>query len=325
MPEFLRFVGPQQTAELFGVQLVGVSAESGAKLLISVAFVAIVVVAGRALRRLATRASGGPRSRAGFWARQGIRLGAAVVLAMGLVSIWFDQPARLATALGLVGAGLAFALQRVITAVAGYFVILRGDVFNVGDRITMGGVRGDVVGLSFMQTTIMEMGQPPAVQNADPAMWVRSRQYTGRLVSVSNAKILDEAVYNYTRDFPYLWEEMALPVPYRCDRAQAESILLRAARRHSLPVARLGAEAFAELQRRYAASAAEFEPRVYWRLTDNWLEMSVRFVCTERGVRDVKDAMTRDVLTALDEAGIGIASASVEVARLPALEIVRRH
>ena len=46
--------------------------------------------------------------------------------------------------LGLVTAGLAFALQRVITALAGYFVILRGNTFNVGDRITMGGVRGDV-------------------------------------------------------------------------------------------------------------------------------------------------------------------------------------
>ncbi|MFO1431682.1 MAG: mechanosensitive ion channel [Candidatus Competibacteraceae bacterium] len=67
---------------------------------------------------------------------------------------------RLATALGLVTAGLAFALQRVITVLAGYFVILRSRTFNVGDRIRMGGVRGDVIALSFMQTTIMEMGQP---------------------------------------------------------------------------------------------------------------------------------------------------------------------
>ena len=71
--------------------------------------------------------------------------------------------------IGLVTAGLAFALQKVITAVAGYFVILRGDTFSVGDRITMGGVRGDVIELGFIKTTIMEMGQPPAVQNADPA------------------------------------------------------------------------------------------------------------------------------------------------------------
>ena len=49
----------------------------------------------------------------------------------------------------------------------------------------------------------MEMGQPPAVQNADPAMWVRARQYTGRVVTLTNDKIFDSPVYNYTRDFPF--------------------------------------------------------------------------------------------------------------------------
>lgn len=95
----------------------------------------------------------------------------------------------MATGIGLVTAGLAFALQKVVTAVAGYFVLLHGKTFNADDRITMGGVRGDVIDLSFTQTTIMEMGQPPAVQSADPAIWVRSRQYTGRIVIVSNARI----------------------------------------------------------------------------------------------------------------------------------------
>lgn len=122
-----------------------------------------------------------------------------------MVSIWFDDPTRLATALGLVTAGLAFALQKVVTAVADYFVIMRGNTFNVGDRIVMGGVRGDVIALDFTQTTIMEMGQPPPVQGADPAMWVQSREYTGRVVTVTNARIFDEPVFNCTRDFPYLW------------------------------------------------------------------------------------------------------------------------
>jgi small-conductance mechanosensitive channel len=165
------------------------------------------------------------KGRAFFWARQGVRLAVAVLGLLAVVSIWFDDPARLATGLGLVTAGLAFALQKVITAIAGYFVILRGQTFNVGDRISMGGVRGDVIALSFTQTTIMEMGQPPDVQGADPAMWVRSRQYTGRVVTVSNARVF-EPVYNYTRELPCIWEEMRLGVPYRADRARAEAILL---------------------------------------------------------------------------------------------------
>ena len=91
-----------------------------------------------------------------------------MVLILGILSIWFNDPTRLATAFGLVSAGLAFALQQVVTSFAGYFVILRGNTFTVGDRISMGGVRGDVMRLGFIQTTIMEMGQPPSVQGGRP-------------------------------------------------------------------------------------------------------------------------------------------------------------
>ena len=218
-----------------------------------------------------------------FWTGQAIQLVTAILLLLGLVSIWFDDPTRLTTALGLVTAGLAFALQKVITAVAGYGVILRGKTFHVGDRITMGGVRGDVVALGFIQTTIMEMGQPPSVPSDDPAIWVRSRQYTGRIVTVSNAKIFDEPVYNYTRDFPYIWEEMTLPVSYRADRDRAERILLEVAGRHTVPIGDLSEEALAEMERRYFIRRTGLAPKVYFRLTDNWLELTVRFMA--RGPR----------------------------------------
>ncbi|HEX8203741.1 MAG TPA: mechanosensitive ion channel domain-containing protein, partial [Isosphaeraceae bacterium] len=248
-------------------------------------------------------------------------LSTAIVLTLGLLSIWFDDPARLTTALGLVSAGLAFALQKVVTAVAGYFVILRGKTFNVGDRITMGGVRGDVIALGFIQTTIMEMGQPPAVQGADPAMWVRARQYTGRIVTVTNDKIFSEPVYNYSRDFPYLWEEMSLPISYKADRDRAERILLETAERHTVAIGELGAEAPEEMRRRYFMKSADPRKRVYYRLTDNWLELAVRFVAEGHGVRDLKDAMSRDILRALDEAGIGLASTTFEIVGLPPLRI----
>lgn len=103
---------------------------------------------------------------------------ATVVLVLGIVSIWVILGTNLTTGIGLVSARLAFALQQVILALAGYFVILRGDTFSVGDRITLGGVRGDVIRLGFLKTTIMEMGQPPSVSGADPAIWVNARQYT---------------------------------------------------------------------------------------------------------------------------------------------------
>jgi len=164
MGNFIRLVEPNGAVEILGVKLVGVTAESGKKVLFTIAFILLAYLLDRGLRA-ASRALLSRRDEySRFWSRQAIRLLTTVLMLLGVVSIWFDDPTRLATGLGLVTAGLAFALQRVITAVAGYFVILRGRTFNVGDRITMGGVRGDVIALDFIQTTIMEMGQPPAVQ-----------------------------------------------------------------------------------------------------------------------------------------------------------------
>jgi small-conductance mechanosensitive channel len=224
-------------------------------------------------------------------------------------------------AAGLLTAGIAFALQQVITALAGYFVILRGKTFNVGDRIVMGGVRGDVIALGFMQTTIMEMGQPPGEQADDPSMWVHSRQYTGRIVTVSNAKIFDEPIYNYTQQFPFIWEEMRLPISYSDDRNVVEHILLEAADRHTVEIGDMGEAALAEMERRYTMRRADIRPRVFMRMTDNWLEITVRFVAQTHGIRELKDAMTRDILAALDGAGIGIASATFEITKLPPLRV----
>lgn len=324
MDRIVRLTGPNRAVEILGVKLVGVNADNGKKLLFSIAFILLVLLLSAAIKRLARTVLRRRRDlRIEFWSRQGIQLAAALVLILGIVSIWFDDPTRLTTALGLFSAGVAFALQKVITSLAGYFVILRGRTFNVGDRIVMGGVRGDVIALGFMQTTILEMGEPPAVQAAEPAMWVRSRQYTGRVVTVTNDKIFQEPVFNYTRDFPYIWEEMMLPVAYGSDRRRAEQILLDVAQRHTLRIQDLSKEVAEELERRYFVTLDELAPRVYYRLTDNWLELTVRFVTHTHRVRNLKDAMSREVLDALDEAGIGIASTTVDIVGLPALKIER--
>lgn len=308
--------------ELFGVELAGINAENGRKLLLSVALVAAALIGRELVRRVIDALTrNGRHVRVRFWGRQAVSLAAALFIVVGLVSLWFDDPGRVTTALGLVTAGLAFALQKVITALAGYLVIMRGNTFAIGDRIVMGGVRGDVIDLGFTQTTIMEMGQPPPVQNADPAMWVKARQYTGRLVTVSNARVFDEPVYNYTREFPYIWEEIAIGISYKADRARVEAMLLDIAGRHTADIQRIGDDDRRELMRRHFMANPDVSPRVYYRLTDNWLELTVRFLAREHGIRDLKDAMSRDIVHGLDEAGIEIASATFEVVGLPPLHV----
>ena len=317
----LQLVDPAQNVQIFGVKLLGVDAHNGRKLVMTIVFFLFLYVVSWTLGKLSHLAASRTQKRTAFWTRQGVSLITFVLGLLGFVSIWFDNPARLATGVGLIGAGLAFALQKVITSFAGYFVILRGKTFNVGDRITMGGVRGDVIALNFIQTVIMEMGEPPSVQNADPEMWVHSRQYSGRIVTVTNSKIFEEPVYNYTRDFPFIWEEMHLPISYKDDRATAESILLEAAKKETVKIDEIAEPTLKILAEKFALRPTDIQPRVYMRLTDNWVELTVRFLCKDHDMRALEDRMSREIIERLDRANIGIASGTYEIVGLPPVQV----
>ena len=108
---------------------------------------------------------------------------------------------------------------------------------------------------------------------------------------------------------------------FEADFARAERILLDAAGRHTVKLREIGKEALDELQRRYVVDRAGLEPRVYGRITDNWLELAVRFIARDHGIRELKDAMSRDVLRDFRAAGIDVASATYEITAVPPLEL----
>src|SRR3954465_5760868 len=100
-----------------------------------------------------------------------------------------------------------------------------------------------------------------------------------------------------------------VPIAYRDDRSKAESALLEGARKHAVDPRQIAPDTLEHLRQRYGLQFDDFEPKVYWRITDNWLEMTVRLITPDHGTREIKDAIARDVLAGLDRAGIGIASA----------------
>ena len=317
-------VDTSETIRIFGVTLLGATPENLRKLVLTFALIAAALVLTWVLRSL-LRSFIGSRwgTRFHFWARQVVSLAISALLLLTIASIWFDDPTRLATAVGLIGAGLAFALQKVITAVAGYFVILRGKTFNVGDRIVMGGVRGDVIALSFMQTKIMEMGQPPPMQQNTPSVWVKSRQFTGRIVTVTNDKIFSEPVFNYTDQFPYVWEEVSLSIHFNDDRGRAEEVMIESARAHAVVTSDIHSHELERLERRYGLDVGDIDPKVYWNIVEGWIELTVRFLVHDHGIREVKDAVTRDIIAGFEEAEINIATTSFEISAVAPLRIER--
>src|SRR3569623_1172904 len=138
MLAWVRLVPPDYHLELFGIRLVGLNGDNAKKLLLTLIVIAVAVLLGRLLKGLLNLIPGGRRNeRIRFWSRQAVTIQVALILVGGLISVWFDDPGRAASFMCLLTAGLAVALQRCSTALAGYLLFLRWRTFNVGDRITM--------------------------------------------------------------------------------------------------------------------------------------------------------------------------------------------
>src|SRR5690606_17311423 len=95
--------------------------------------------------------------------------------------IFSDKLSNLTVALGVTGAGIAVALKEVIASVAGWFAISFNHFFRVGDRVQLGGIKGDVIDIGVLRTTLMEIGE-----------WVDGDLYNGRTVRVFNSFVFKE-------------------------------------------------------------------------------------------------------------------------------------
>ena len=109
--------------------------------------------------------------------------------------VFSDKLGGLTVALGVAGAGIAFALQEVIASFAGWLAIMFGGFYKTGDRVQLGGIKGDVMDIGVLRTTIMETGE-----------WVDGDLYNGRIVLIANSFVFKAPVFNYSGDFPFLWD-----------------------------------------------------------------------------------------------------------------------
>jgi small-conductance mechanosensitive channel len=241
-----------------------------------------------------------------YHARKLIRSVVVLLTVVALSAIWRAFAGRAAEILGFAAAGIAFAMQETIGAVAGWFNIVSGGLFRVGDRVEMSGVRGDVIDITLLRTKLMEIGSA-----TEGGTWVKGRQYTGRVVALSNKATFTAPVYNFSALIDFVWEEMTFPIAYRSDWKQAEQLILDEVRK--VTTTQGADQAVRQMSRRFPIAQAEVEPRVFVRATEDYLELSARFPVPIRGGRSTKDGLTRRIYERLRGAGIEIGSSTTEV------------
>ena len=216
-----------------------------------------------------------------YWAGKVATYVFTAVTLVVLVVLWAPLGGRISVILGFATAGIAFAMQEVIGALFGWVNVLAGRIYNVGDRIEVGGVRGDVLDITPLRTTLLEIGGAPRGGEGSGS-WVTARQPTGRVVAISNKKTFTDAVFNYSAQLEWIWEELTLVVSQDADWQRAETILLEEVRGESPAVREQGERTLARLHERHRFSAGDVEPRVFVRVVEGDIELTARFVVAVR-------------------------------------------
>ena len=244
--------------------------------------------------------------------RKAITFVGYAIMGLLIVLIFSDSLGKLTVIFGVIGAGVAFALQEVIGSFAGWVAISLGQFYTPGDRVLLGGIMGDVIDISILRTTLMECGA-----------WVKADLYNGRIVRIANSFVFKTPVFNYSADFPFVWDEITVPVKYGSDRSLTREILQQVANEvvgEYMPQAKAQ---WQHMVHKYLIEDAKIEPAVTLTANDNWLEFTLRYIVDYKQRRGKKDIIFSRILDEFDNTNgsISIASTTIHIVETPAFNV----
>jgi small-conductance mechanosensitive channel len=229
-----------------------------------------------------------------------------------LAVIFKDRLGGLTIAFGVAGAGIAFALQEVIASVAGWVAISFGSFYDTGDRVQLGGIKGDVIDIGMLRTTLMEIGE-----------WVKADQYTGRIVRIANSFVFKEPVFNYTADFPFLWDEIPVPIMYGSDYERARTIMMQCAQEVVGEYITRAREKWRAVTKRFVLEDTIVEPSANLIFHDNWIEIALRYVVDAKKRRVTKDKIYTRILGEINQTAgqVRVASTTMQLVSPHAFDV----
>lgn len=200
-----------------------------------------------------------------------------------------DDLSVLATTLGLVSAAIVFSLQDVCASFFGWFVIMFGRKFTIGDRLEIDGTRGDVLDVQLLRTTMLEINN-----------WLGADQPTGRVLVIPNNLIFKSKVFNYSHGHPYIWGKVEVTVTYDTPVAGAMALfrkVLEEETRQDFAEARQAAKS---MVRRYGVEDAEYVPKIHTRIADSGVTFSLFYVSHYRGSSTVRNRINNRLIAELE-------------------------
>lgn len=244
--------------------------------------------------------------------RKTLSLSGYVLGLLAAIAIFSNQLSNLPVLIGLLGVGIGFALRELIQSLFGWLVVTFGNLYKPGDRIKLGGIMGDVMDVGPLTTTVMECGD-----------WVKSDLYNGRVVYLPNNIVLREQVQNYSVDFPFLWDEIVVPVRTDSDHRLARSILLAVGKREQADTMAAAQEYWSNFMLHHRAEDARLDVVVTMSFDANWIEFTLRYLVDYSRRRTTKDRLFTAILDEIEKSAgrVKIASPVMQLTELPEIRL----
>ena len=124
--------------------------------------------------------------------------------------------------LGALTAALGFALQRPIGGVAAWIMLILKRPFDIGDRVIIGDVKGNVIDISLTHIHLEEVGR------------YGGEEVSGRMVIVPNSMLFEKNITNYSLQDDYILGQVILTVTFESNIEKALSIVINSARKFTV-------------------------------------------------------------------------------------------
>lgn len=235
-----------------------------------------------------------------------------IILLIITISFFTGNIKDIALAIGLLTAGITITLQELILSVAGSFYIFFVGVYKPGDRIEINKIKGDVIDIDSLYTTMMEIGE-----------WISSDNYSGRIVKLSNAFVFKGPIYNYSKDFPFVWDEFNLPIRYGSDIELAKKIVVRIASETLSDYVSKSISEWNQVVSKYYIENAQVKPTLAISMTDNWTQFNLRYIVDYKKRRSTKHLLNeligKEILKT--DGKVQLASTTFEIVRIPNVKV----
>ena len=199
--------------------------------------------------------------------------------------------ADLGTVIGLIAAAVTIALADVVRSLAGWVYVNTRSGVEIGSRVVIDEITGDVIDIGILKTTLLEVGEP----------LVHGLQSTGRIVSVPNSVFLMKNVIASASVNPLVWQELQILVTFESDWKRAREILKEVAKdlyEEIVPQLKAG---FSKLERRYAFRLGSTAPIVYTEIAGSGVLLTLRYLTNVRRRRGTVNRVSEAILDHFSE------------------------